>query len=71
MSYVIVDPPSPQTPCLGPCSNYACVVYGCSRARHQSNTPPTIRPVGCICPPTSEQTCQSDICPRKTKRGSL
>ena len=23
------------------------------------------RQVGCICPPTSEQTCQSPICPRK------
>lgn len=23
------------------------------------------RPVGCICPPTSEQTCQSALCPRK------
>lgn len=21
--------------------------------------------LGCICPPTSEQTCQSPICPRK------
>ncbi len=23
------------------------------------------RPRGCLCPPTSEQTCQSQICPRK------
>lgn len=22
-------------------------------------------PMGCICPPTSEQTCQNPICPRK------
>lgn len=21
---------------------------------------------GCICPPTSEQTCQADFCPRKS-----
>ncbi len=22
-------------------------------------------PQGCICPPTSEQTCQNPLCPRK------
>ncbi len=22
-------------------------------------------PMGCICPPTSEKTCESPICPRK------
>ncbi len=22
-------------------------------------------PVGCICPPTSEQTCQNPVCPRQ------
>lgn len=22
-------------------------------------------PMGCICPPTSEQTCQNSLCPRK------
>ena len=26
-------------------------------------TPP--QPQGCICPPTSEQTCQNPMCPRK------
>jgi hypothetical protein len=25
----------------------------------------TERPMGCICPPTSEQTCQNGLCPRK------
>lgn len=24
---------------------------------------------GCICPPTSEQTCQSQFCPRKAIKG--
>lgn len=23
------------------------------------------KPMGCICPPTSEQTCQNPLCPRK------
>lgn len=27
-------------------------------------TPPPVQQ-GCICPPTSEQTCRSPICPRK------
>lgn len=27
---------------------------------------PVFQPMGCICPPTSEQTCQSLICPRKS-----
>lgn len=27
--------------------------------------PVQIHPPGCICPPTSEQTCQSPTCPRK------
>jgi hypothetical protein len=23
------------------------------------------RPMGCICPPTSEQTCEAPMCPRR------
>lgn len=26
---------------------------------------PYIQPAGCICPPTSEKTCESPSCPRK------
>lgn len=26
---------------------------------------PSQRPFGCICPPTSEQTCENPLCPRK------
>ena len=26
---------------------------------------PVFHPPGCICPPTSEKTCQSPMCPRK------
>lgn len=24
-------------------------------------------PMGCICPPTSEQTCRNELCPRKSR----
>lgn len=27
--------------------------------------PPMPQPMGCICPPTSEQTCMNPLCPRK------
>lgn len=26
---------------------------------------PYIQPPGCICPPTSEKTCENALCPRK------
>jgi len=26
------------------------------------------QPMGCICPPTSEQTCQNPQCPRKNRQ---
>lgn len=29
------------------------------------NAPTAPAPQGCICPPTSEQTCENPICPRK------
>lgn len=29
---------------------------------------PTLTPHGCICPPTSEQTCGNPLCPRKPSR---
>jgi hypothetical protein len=48
------------------CSNAACVTR-CMRkpleGHHMAilgNMPP-----GCICPPTSEQTCMNPLCPRK------
>ena len=28
-----------------------------------------IRPKGCICPPTAEQTCENQLCPRKAIPG--
>ena len=27
------------------------------------------QPMGCICPPTSEQTCENQLCPRKAIPG--
>jgi hypothetical protein len=52
------------------CSDPECRRYGCKAARQQWVCPPLGRnypsvPVGCICPPTSEQTCQAPGCPRK------
>lgn len=51
-------------PCsAGQCVDYRCAMYGCMRRQYQ----PTYiaPPLGCICPPTSEQTCLNDRCPRK------
>lgn len=53
-----------------------CMTYPCRRTSagcpvcdpHQSYTlPPTpvFTPPGCICPPTSEKTCEAPMCPRK------
>jgi hypothetical protein len=44
---------------LCPCKMRAAEEY---QRGHYSFTP---NHVGCICPPTSEQTCQSPMCPRK------
>ncbi len=39
----------------GECTNWRCM----------PPTPITYPPTGCICPPTSEQTCKSPTCPRQ------
>jgi hypothetical protein len=60
---------------LTACPDSECGRYGCWSFRPRSiNTDLTIRnfypppaPVGCICPPTSEQTCMSATCPRKPR----
>lgn len=57
-------------PCAaGKCMDYTCAMYGCKQRRNTHMA--IIQPVqqGCICPPTSEQTCQSDRCPRRTEGG--
>ncbi len=53
------------------CSTYPCLRTAggcpvCDRPPiYNMPAPPTFTPQGCICPPTSEKTCQSGICPRK------
>lgn len=31
---------------------------------------PVVQPMGCICPPTSEKTCENPMCPRKPIKAS-
>jgi hypothetical protein len=33
--------------------------------QHPMQWPTAPAPMGCICPPTSEQTCQAPLCPRR------
>lgn len=49
----------------GACSNYLCRLQGCRGFCGWRTMPVTMAPQGCICPPTSEQTCQNIYCPRK------
>ena len=54
----------------GPCGNVLCAQYGCQKTApcpppSNPNSGIAILPPGCICPPTSEQTCLNDRCPRK------
>lgn len=57
------------------CADPYCKVHGCRLANaaryNEDNTPGAPKEYskpqtqGCICPPTSEQTCQNQYCPRK------
>lgn len=48
------------------CADLECQRYGCKLNRRKWNYAPLPQVVrGCICPPTSEQTCQAPLCPRK------
>jgi hypothetical protein len=61
------------------CSDSSCRTFGCKMNRPaipQWTMPGSLPvwpapvyvpplPQGCICPPTSEQTCQNGACPRK------
>lgn len=64
------------------CSNPYCRKHGCMVQKDQAvnfeNGYPTgfgvtypIPQQGCICPPTSEQTCMNEYCPRKSKAKDL
>ena len=55
----------------GPCANVLCSQHGCIKLRtHHMAIIPAI-PQGCVCPPTSEQTCQNPLCPRKGYSSAL
>jgi hypothetical protein len=55
------------------CCNFPCLMTTdghCPRCNprvyHYQIPPiPVTQPPGCICPPTSEKTCESPVCPRK------
>ena len=48
------------------CGNIVCWTYGCQKQRiGYHGLPWPTAPQGCICPPTSEQTCMNPMCPRK------
>ena len=58
-----------DTTSCGPCANVICSQYGCQKLKYQPIQPQPVAPlkppvIGCICPPTSEQTCQNPTCPR-------
>jgi hypothetical protein len=59
-------------PYRGACANVMCSQFGCQGhcgwPRYGYYAAP--QPQGCICPPTSEKTCQSPTCPRKPWRGT-
>lgn len=44
------------------CPSYPCPI--CHPPGLYQVVPVQLPPQGCICPPTSEQTCKNPICPR-------
>jgi len=51
----------------GDCGHEAglCQSQGCRKHRHAPLGWPSLHQQGCICPPTSEQTCMNPACPRR------
>jgi hypothetical protein len=50
------------------CHSHPCQCHAAPYPWQQASYPislPPAPPMGCICPPTSEQTCQNPVCPRK------
>jgi hypothetical protein len=69
-------PPYPPCFCIG-VPDYGTQPLPSSPPWEPTYTPPPVTvpsipvtpaPRGCVCPPTSEQTCQSPVCPRKPAR---
>ena len=55
-----------------PCGGHAggCAYADCINNQYRNTLPQpvwnlTTPPPGCICPPTSEKTCENSFCPRK------
>lgn len=57
------------------CADRECRLYGCKLRKEQAAYPrwpdhdQTLKPApvqGCICPLTSEITCENEMCPRKS-----
>ena len=48
------------------CENPGLAALFSRNHRIRGRLPPA--PFGCICPPTSEQTCQNPTCPRKPQK---
>jgi hypothetical protein len=47
------------------CPSYPCPLCHPHGVTYQLPPTPTFHPPGCICPPTSEKTCQAPLCPRR------
>lgn len=66
--------PCGKYPCSGTtagCSDQTCINYRNPMMFSVpiGGTPYQPPQMGCICPPTSEQTCEGPLCPRKPPRG--
>jgi len=57
----------------GDCGHEAgiCQSQGCRKHRHSTLNWPSLAQRGCICPPTSEQTCMNPACPRRGYAGQI
>jgi len=52
--------------CRYPCGmNSAGYCYSCNPPVYMLPPQPVFPPPGCVCPPTSEKTCEAPMCPRK------
>jgi len=50
------------------CPSWPCPICQPNHPQFTLPPAPAFHPPGCICPPTSEQTCQAPMCPRKGLR---
>lgn len=57
-------------PCSMNMTSGRCYDEYCPNRFNPTPTYQPAPPMGCICPPTSEKTCENPICPRKGLRAS-